>query len=88
MWSTYWFPMADKNNGGDRAISQQLSSSWAAFAKTGNPNVNGQATWPRYDLKTDLMREFSDGKNVLVNDLNKDRVDYQIRTLKSLYQVN
>jgi para-nitrobenzyl esterase len=87
-WSTYWFPMADKNNGGDRAISQQLSSSWASFAKTGNPNVNGQATWPRYDLKTDVMREFSDGKNVLVNGLNKDRVDYQIRTLKSLYQVN
>ena len=88
VWSTYWFPMADKNNGGDRAISQQLSSSWAAFAKTGNPNVNGQATWPQYDLKTDVMREFSDGKNVLVNGLNKDRVDYQIRTLKSLYQVN
>jgi para-nitrobenzyl esterase len=88
IWSTYWFPMADKNNGGDRAISQQLSSSWASFAKTGNPNVSGQATWPQYDLKTDVMREFGDGKNGLVNGLRKDRVDYHIKTLKSLYRVD
>jgi para-nitrobenzyl esterase len=87
IWSTYWFPMADKNNGGDRAISQQLSSSWASFAKTGNPNVSGQPTWPQYDLKTDVMREFSDDENGLVNGLSKERVDYQIRTLKSLYRV-
>jgi para-nitrobenzyl esterase len=88
IWSTYWFPMADKNNSGDRSISQQLSSSWASFAKTGNPNVGGQPTWPQYDLKTDVMREFSDGKNGLVNGLSKDRVDYQIKTLKSLYRVD
>jgi para-nitrobenzyl esterase len=87
IWSTYWFPMADKNNSGDRAISQQLSSSWASFAKTGNPNVSGQPPWPQYDLKSDVMREFSDGKNGLVNDLRKDRVDYQIRTLERLYSV-
>jgi para-nitrobenzyl esterase len=88
IWSAYWFPMADKNNSGDRAISQQLSSSWASFAKTGNPNVSGQPTWPQYDLKTDVMREFSDDENGLVNGLSKDRVDYQIRTLKSLYRVD
>jgi hypothetical protein len=34
------------------------------------------------------MREFSDGKNGLVNGLSKDRVDYQIKTLKSLYRVD
>jgi para-nitrobenzyl esterase len=88
VWSTYWFPTADKNNGGDRAMSQQLSSSWAAFAKTGNPNVVGQAAWPRYDLKTDVMRHFSDGKSALIKGLSKDRVDYQIKTLKSLYRAN
>ncbi len=87
-WSSYWFPMADKNNGGDRAISQQMSSSWASFAKTGNPNVSDQVTWPRYDLKADVMRDFSVGKSGLVNGLSKERVDYQIRTLKSLYGVN
>jgi para-nitrobenzyl esterase len=87
-WSTYWFPMADKNNSGDRAISQQLSSSWASFAKTGNPNVSGEPAWPRYDLKTDVMREFSDDENGLVNGLSRNRVDYQIRTLKSLYHVD
>jgi len=88
IWSTYWFPMADKNNSGDRAISQQLSSSWASFAKNGNPNVGGQVTWPQYDLKTDVMRQFSDGKNGLVDGLSKDRVDYQIKTLKSIYRID
>jgi para-nitrobenzyl esterase len=88
MWSTYWFPMADKNNSGDRSISQQLSSSWASFAKTGDPNVGGQATWPPYELKTDVMRKFGDGENGLVSGLKKDRVDYQIGTLKSLYHVD
>lgn len=88
IWSTYWFPMADKNNSHDRAISERLSSSWAAFAKTGNPNVSGQADWPRYDLKTDVMREFNDGKNGQVKGLRKDRVEYQIKTLRSLYGVN
>jgi hypothetical protein len=34
------------------------------------------------------MREFSDDENGLVNGLRKDRVDYQIRTLKSLYSVD
>jgi para-nitrobenzyl esterase len=88
IWSTYWFPMADKNNGGDRSISQQLSSSWASFAKTGDPNVSGLATWPPYELKIDVMRKFGDSENGLVSGLKKDRVDYQIGTLKSLYHVD
>jgi hypothetical protein len=34
------------------------------------------------------MKEFDDGKIGLVNGLRKDRVDYQIRTLKSFYRVD
>jgi para-nitrobenzyl esterase len=88
VWSTYWFPMADKNNSDDRSISQQMASSWASFAKTGNPNVNGQVTWPRYELKSDVMRDFSQGENGLVRGLEKDRVGYQIKMLKALYGVD
>ncbi|MGA2372718.1 MAG: carboxylesterase/lipase family protein [Candidatus Korobacteraceae bacterium] len=88
IWSTYWFPMADENDKQDRAMSQQLSSSWAAFAKTGNPNVSGQAAWPQYNLKNDVMREFNQGQDGLVHDLEKNRVDYQIRTLRALYKTD
>ncbi len=34
------------------------------------------------------MREFSDGQNGLVDGLSKDRADYQVKTLKSLYRVD
>ena len=56
-WSTYWFPTTDKNYEEDQLISEQMSKSWAAFAKTGNPNVSGQPSWPRYSLKDDVIRE-------------------------------
>ena len=87
-WSTYWFPMADENDKQDREMSQKLSSSWAAFAKTGNPNVSGQPAWPQYNLKTDVMRDFNQAPNGLVHGLEKDRVDYQIRTLQVLYKTD
>jgi para-nitrobenzyl esterase len=80
--------MADEHDKEDRGMSQQLSSSWAAFAKTGNPNVSGQVAWPQYNLKNDVMREFNQGQNGLVHDLEKDRVDYQIRTLRALYKTD
>jgi para-nitrobenzyl esterase len=88
VWSAFWFPMADENEIEDRSMSQELSRSWAAFAKTGNPNVGGQPDWPRYDLETDLMRDFNSGDNGLIHALEKDRVDYQIKTLRELYKVN
>ena len=69
-------------------MSQKLSSSWAAFAKTGNPNVSGQPAWPQYNLKTDVMRDFNQAPNGLVHGLEKDRVDYQIRTLQVLYKTD
>ena len=34
------------------------------------------------------VTDFSDGKSGLVKDLSKGRVDYQIKTLKSLYRIN
>ena len=30
------------------ALSDQIVSAWANFARTGNPNASGNAPWPRY----------------------------------------
>ena len=87
-WSTYWFPMADINDEQDQSISDQMSKSWAAFAKTGNPNVGGQAEWPSYNLKTDVFREFDQGKDGIVRALEKDRLDYQIKALRVFYRID
>jgi para-nitrobenzyl esterase len=87
-WSTYWFPTTDKNCKEDQLISEQMSKSWAAFAKTGNPNVSGQPSWPTYSLKHDVIREFTQDKSGLVKALEEDRVKYQIKALRALYGIN
>ncbi len=87
VWSKYWYPITDKNDTNDQKMSEKMSASWAAFAKTGNPNVTGQAEWPIYGLKTDVMRYFSYGPETVVS-LLKERLDYQIRDLKSMYGID
>ncbi len=87
VWSSYLFPTTDANGKEDQAISEQIASAWVAFARTGNPNVAGQPPWPTYSLRDDVMRNFGRGKDALVRDLHKDRVDYQMQALKALYGV-
>lgn len=87
VWSSYLFPTTDSKDKEDQAMSDQMSKSWAAFARTGNPNVDGQPSWPTYNLKDDVMRQFTDGKDQLVKNLDKDRVDYQIQAVKASYGV-
>jgi para-nitrobenzyl esterase len=84
-WASYWFPIADAGNREDQRVSEQIAKSWAAFAKTGNPNADGQGKWPTYDLKTDVMREFSRVNNTLIKALERDRVDYQIKAITASY---
>lgn len=84
-WSPYWFPTADPDGKGDRAISDQLVKSWTAFARTGNPNYGEQEEWPRYNLQDDVMREFLDIKPSVVKYLHKSRVDYQLESIRKMY---
>lgn len=84
VWSKYWYPITNKNDPQDIALSEKMSASWAAFAKTGNPNVSGQADWPIYSLKSDVMRYFGENGQTITG-LLKERVDYQILHLREMY---
>jgi para-nitrobenzyl esterase len=86
VWPKDWYPIVDKNNPEDRAMTEKMSASWAAFAKTGNPNVRGQANWPIYNLNADVMRNFSYDKETITG-LLKERINYQMLHLREIYAV-
>jgi para-nitrobenzyl esterase len=86
VWPQYFYPITDKNDPQDITISEKMSASWAQFAKTGNPNVEGQTNWPTYKLKDDVMRAFSPNAEIIKGML-KDRVDYQMSNLKKLFDM-
>lgn len=44
----------------DKRISETVMSYWVQFAKTGNPNVEGQAEWPEYDPASDTYLEIGE----------------------------
>lgn len=85
-WSKYWYPTTTPASQEDQAISEQLAKSWTAFAKTGNPNYNDKVNWPRYDINNDGIRQFTNGSESVVNYLKSDKVNYQIKTIKAIYQ--
>ena len=84
IWAKYWYPITNKADPQDIAMSEKMSASWAAFAKTGNPNVGGQADWPIYSLKSDVMRYFGENAETITG-LLKERVDYQILHLREMF---
>jgi hypothetical protein len=43
--------------------------------------------WPRYDLNKDVMRKFSGSQPVVVNQLYKNRVDYQLEAIQRVYDM-
>ena len=86
IWPAYWYPTVDKTSAQDWAMSDKMSKSWAAFSKTGNPNVSGQANWPIYKAKDDVMRDFSYDKE-LIQGMLKERVDYQTLQIKKMFGI-
>lgn len=84
-WSKYWFPMTAPNNSEDQSMSEQLTKSWTAFAKTGNPNYNGN-NWARYNLSNDVMRNFTNENESFISKLGGDRVDYQMKFINAMYK--
>ena len=85
-WSKYWFPITTPGDKEDQSISEQLTKSWTSFAKTGNPNYDKKNNWPRYNIKNDAIREFTQGNDGIINNLKTDRVNYQIKAINAIYQ--
>lgn len=84
-WSKYWFPMTAPNNSEDQSMSEQLTKSWTAFAKTGNPNYSSN-NWSRYSLSNDVMRNFTNDNESFISKLGGDRVDYQMKFVNAVYE--
>jgi para-nitrobenzyl esterase len=53
------------------ALAAKMSAAWAAFARTGNPNVPGLPHWPAYDASMRATMIFDDECKV-VNDPGKE----------------
>jgi para-nitrobenzyl esterase len=59
----------------DKKLADTMSSYWANFATTGNPNGKGLPKWPAYQTKDDSSMEFGD-KIEVRREVNKTALDF------------
>jgi para-nitrobenzyl esterase len=60
-----------------KAIAAAANKYWAQFAKTGDPDSAGGATWPKFDAADEYVMEFpASGVPVTAKHLHKDRLDW------------
>jgi para-nitrobenzyl esterase len=85
VYPTAQFPTTDATSSEDLAFSEQIAAMWTNFARTGNPNGEGDA-WPVYDPAQDVMMQFA-AESGPVTDLNKARVDPQIEMMKAVFGI-
>ena len=52
-----------------RRLSAEMMRYWAAFARSGDPNVRGQARWPAFDAATHRTMVLSPSGNHVVTDI-------------------
>ena len=58
--SETWFVAGVKLTPEDEKMAHEMSTYWANFAKTGDPNGAGLPSWPRYESSTDKLMDFSE----------------------------
>ena len=59
----------------DRAVSEEMSSYWVNFAKTGDPNGTGQPSWPAFTIANAQVINLNDtSKAMPVPNLEKLQV--------------
>jgi para-nitrobenzyl esterase len=69
------FSAAMPASAADRAVSEEVSSYWTNFAKTGDPNSAGLPAWPAFtDLKQQVMNLNDPSKAIPVPNLEKLKV--------------
>jgi para-nitrobenzyl esterase len=87
--STAWYTANLKLTPEDEEMAHKVSTYWANFAKTGNPNGAGLPTWPSYDSSTDMLMDFSENGPVAKADPWKRRLDLTEKlTAQQLKAVN
>jgi para-nitrobenzyl esterase len=68
-------PDADSYNDVDTRLSKAMSMAWVRFAKTGDPNGPGLASWPRFSDGQESYMEFGDQISAKTG-LRKKQVDF------------
>ena len=53
------FAGAQSEDPAERALASRMQGFWVRFARTGDPNGEGEPAWPRYDRQTDRWMVFS-----------------------------
>lgn len=64
----------------DRVLTATMGAYWANFARTGDPNGPGLATWPAYDAQEDSWMTFNPSVEVK-NGVRAEKLDVLERTL-------
>lgn len=67
---TMRFTLADD---GSEQLAREMSGRWAAFARTGRPDVEGLAPWPEFDAERRATMEIDQGWEVVDDPLGEDR---------------
>ncbi len=67
---TMRFTLADE---GSEQLAREMSARWAAFARTGRPDVDGLPTWESFDAGSRRTMEIDRGWEVTSDPLGEDR---------------
>ncbi len=65
----------DKLTAADSATAEAANAYWSNFAKAGDPNAKGLPNWPKYNLQTDELMNFTPKGPVAMPDPWKVRLD-------------
>jgi len=63
----------------DAQAAKIMHAYWAAFARTGKPDVAGQPAWPAYEARSDSLMDFTNTGPVVGQDPWKPRLDVVAR---------
>jgi para-nitrobenzyl esterase len=73
--SSVWYTAGLNLTPEDEKMAHEMSTYWANFAKTGNPNGAGLPDWPKYDSSSDMLMDFSDSGPTAKSDPWRERLD-------------